>query len=106
MEASDPGQERHLTDSGLTGDKVNAPDPAAAPVQTDAEAAGLPTAYGTALASAKHQMAIALATPSPDVFSAWPQRDAQYQRHLGWLLFGWTFVLVGTGVVAGMVGWP
>ena len=30
-------------DSGLTGDKVNFPDPAAAPLGTDSEAAGVPT---------------------------------------------------------------
>ena len=30
-------------DSGLTGDKVNFPDPATAPLGTDSEAAGIPT---------------------------------------------------------------
>ena len=33
---------RKDVDSGLTGDKVNFPDPAAAPLGTDSEAAGTP----------------------------------------------------------------
>ncbi len=40
---SDPGIERAATDSGQTGDKIGHPDPAAAPVQADAEASGTPT---------------------------------------------------------------
>ena len=35
-------QLRHDIDQGLTGDKVRAPDPAAAPLGTDEEAAGTP----------------------------------------------------------------
>jgi hypothetical protein len=35
---------RHAIDSGNTGDKVNYPDPAAAPLGTDDEAAGTPPA--------------------------------------------------------------
>jgi hypothetical protein len=35
-------QLRHAIDSGRTGDKVDAPDPAAAPLGTDSEAAGAP----------------------------------------------------------------
>ena len=33
---------RHAVDSGRTGDKVAYPDPAAAPLGTDAEAGGIP----------------------------------------------------------------
>lgn len=40
---SDPGLERAATDAGRMGDKIGAPDPAAAPVQGDAEASGQPT---------------------------------------------------------------
>jgi hypothetical protein len=37
-------QLRHKIDRGATGDKVNFPDPAAAPLGTDAEAGGAPPA--------------------------------------------------------------
>lgn len=40
---SDPGLERSATDSGRMGDKIGAFDPAAAPVQGDAESSGQPT---------------------------------------------------------------
>lgn len=36
---------RHDIDSGRTRDKVSGPDPAAAPLGTDAEAAGTPTPF-------------------------------------------------------------
>ena len=35
-------QLRHAIDAGMTGDKVQAPDPASAPLGTDDEAAGKP----------------------------------------------------------------
>jgi hypothetical protein len=38
--APNTDQLRHAIDSGLTGDKVDFPDPAAAPLGTDSEAAG------------------------------------------------------------------
>lgn len=43
MPESDPGLERSATDSGRMGDKIGAFDPAAAPVQGDAESSGQPT---------------------------------------------------------------
>lgn len=52
MEESKPGkppnadQLRAAIDSGKTGDKVAFPDPAAAPLGTDAEAGGAPPAAG------------------------------------------------------------
>ena len=42
--AIETGRLRDKIDRGETGDKVAAPDPAAAPLHTDAEAAGTPTA--------------------------------------------------------------
>lgn len=105
MAASDPGHERHLTDSGLTGDKIKVLDPAAAPVHTDAEASGQPTPRQAALDAAKHQIAVAFATPRPDTFGAWRQ-PGQSQRRLAWVLSGWTSVLVVLGVIAGMISWP
>jgi hypothetical protein len=41
--AVETGELREAIDSGRTGDKVPARDPATAPLQTDAEAAGTPT---------------------------------------------------------------
>ncbi len=41
--ATEKGELRDAIDSGKTGDKVPARDPAAAPLHTDAEAAGTPT---------------------------------------------------------------
>lgn len=38
--ASNPDQVRAATDAGRTGDKVSFPDPAAAPLGTDAEVGG------------------------------------------------------------------
>lgn len=39
---SNPSQTRHATDTGKTRDKIDYPDPAAAPLGTDDEAAGAP----------------------------------------------------------------
>lgn len=44
---STTSQLKHDIDSGLTGDKVAAPDPAASPLGTDDEAAGRPASPGT-----------------------------------------------------------
>lgn len=55
--------------------------------------------------AAKRRIRDALSTPRPDTFSAWPQRNPEYQRRLGWVLLGWTIVLVGAGVIAGMISW-
>lgn len=104
MAAPDPGFERHLTDAGLTGDKINAQDPAAAPVQTDAEAAGQPTSRWAALDAAKHQIATAFATPRPETFGAWKQ-PGWAERRQGWTLLGWMSLLVALGIVAGMISW-
>ncbi len=47
-----PAQLRHDIDSGRTGDKIPFPDPAAAPLGTDEEAAGTPVS-GRAAAAAR-----------------------------------------------------
>lgn len=41
-------QLRDAIDSGKTGEKVAFPDPAAAPLETDAEAGGTPTTFAAA----------------------------------------------------------
>ena len=53
------GHLRTRVDAGRTGDKVNFPDPATAPYETGAEAAGEPTPRAAAEADARHQEAIA-----------------------------------------------
>lgn len=52
----DSGQYVAKTNRGLTHDKVDAPDPAAAPVHTDAEAAGRPTPAQASHAATREQM--------------------------------------------------
>jgi hypothetical protein len=56
-------QVRHRIDSGGTGDKVNFPDPAAAPLGTDEEAGGFSTsseaiAEAEAQQTSKHKVSI------------------------------------------------
>lgn len=58
----DPGIARAAIDAGLTGDKVPAGDPAAAPLQTDAESAGTPTSAAQAEADVRRQHRIARET--------------------------------------------
>jgi hypothetical protein len=71
-----PEQLRHDIDSGRTGDKVPASDPAAAPLGTDEEAAGTP------VSPARVAMARASETSRP---SEMPRR-----REVGsaWILIG------------------
>ena len=53
MKAPTTDQLRHAIDSGATGEKVDAPDPAAVPLGTDDEAAGYtPTRQERRLAAA------------------------------------------------------
>lgn len=99
----DTPQERAKTDAGLTGDKIRVADPAAAPLDTDAEAGGVPTSGPAALASLRRLVEIARATPRPDTFGAWRQPHEGHRR-LGWTLLAWGGVLVGLGVWAGLAG--
>jgi hypothetical protein len=52
-------QYRHQTDAGRFGDKVAVGDPAAAPIGTDDEAAGMPVPADIVAATAAHQSQIA-----------------------------------------------
>ena len=99
----DTPEERANTDAGMTGDKIRAADPAAAPVHTDAEAGGSPTRRASALASVRRLVDIAWATPRPDTFGAWRQPHASHRR-LGRTLLAWGVGLVGLGVAAGLAG--
>lgn len=102
--AAEAGRERHMIDSGMTGEKIAASDPATAPMQTDAESAGTPTPERLALASASELVEMTWRVPRPDTFGAWRQPDAAYQHRLGLRMMAWTAVAVGTGVIAGWVG--
>lgn len=99
-------EERARTDSGLTGDKIRTSDPAAAPVETDAETSGIPTDAAAARASIQRLMEIAWATPRPETFGAWRQPDATHHRRLGRILLLWTAILCALGVAAGLISWP
>ena len=55
----DPGLARAAIDAGVTGDKVPVGDPAAAPMDADAESAGTPTPRLDAGADISRQEAIA-----------------------------------------------
>lgn len=102
----DMGEERKATDAGLTGDKIKAADPAAAPQHTDAEASGAPTSGQAARDNLRRLLAIAWTTPSPDAFGAWRQPRDEHQRRLGWILLSWTVLLSALGVLAGVISWP
>lgn len=102
----DTGLGRARTDAGLTGDKISALDPAAAPVETDAEAAGAPTLGDASRASIGRLMEITWRTPEPETFGAWRQPDAQHHRRLGRILAVWTVILCAVGLAAGVMSLP
>ena len=60
---------RHAIDSGRTGDKVNFPDPAAAPLGSDDEAAGTPPTARDVESSLSQETSNA---PPADRPSTWP----------------------------------
>lgn len=100
---ADTGMERASTDAGRLGDKVAAQDPAAAPLETDAEASAHTTSKDAAAASlARHQdIANQSGTPRQGPFGARLQPRRRPSR--GWLLAVFTTVLVVAGVAAGLV---
>lgn len=107
MPDMDTGMERRHTDSGLTGDKIAINDPAAAPVHTDAEAAGTPTPRAAAMASVIRLMDNARRTPRPDTFGAWRHPNAAMQERLGRIAGFWLVVVpVALGLLAGWISWP
>ena len=57
-------QLRHDIDSGRTGDKVRASDPAAAPLGTDEEAAGTPVDPSVISAARRSEQSLPEATPA------------------------------------------
>jgi len=63
---STPEQLRHDIDKGRAGSKIDYPDPAAAPLGTDDEAAGTPPSPAAVDTARRHETAAAPVTPSPD----------------------------------------
>ena len=100
------GVERTLTDSGATGDKIRAADPAAAPLHTDSEASGHPTPSGPVLRSVRRLVRQTLRTPPPETFGAWRQPRDEGQRRLGWTGLIWSALLCLAGIGAGLAGLP
>lgn len=104
MPDMDTGQERRRIDKGLTGDKIAATDPAAAPMETDSESGGARMPTGKLrLAPARDLAELVWRTPAPDTFGVWRQPGPGH-RALGSLLLAWGIVLVGIGVAAGIYG--
>lgn len=70
-------QIRHAIDSGRGGDKVAFPDPAAAPLGTDDEAAGTPPSAAERAQAARHEIGAHAPTPDraknprPSMSSTW-----------------------------------
>ncbi len=101
----DYGQERARTDAGLTGDKVAVGDPAAVPVNTDAETAGTPTSTVLATRSARAQEQIARETrPQAGMAPFASNRQRLPRTGRGTVLIaGSLAVLVAAGLIAGAV---
>jgi len=86
-EHANPAQLRADIDSGRTGDKVAFPDPAAAPLGTDEEAAGTPVSPHAAA------LALSLETARPH-----PGRRADGAG------YAWTMIVFVAMVAAAIVG--
>jgi hypothetical protein len=99
--AGDPGHERQAADKGLLGDKIAVRDPAAAPMQTDAESAGAPTGRGEAARSVGVQKDIAARHPAATHFGAHEQPRGDAPGGIGAFLAVTVAALVALGVIAG-----
>ena len=86
---STSSQLRDDIDSGRTGDKVAWPDPAVAPLGTDAEAAGTPPAAEAVTAARQREISRSAASPS----------DRQRPR-AAWVLAALVLMIVGA-----LIGW-
>lgn len=102
-DGSDRGQTRAETDAGRLGDKIAHPDPAAAPLQGDAEAAGTPTsAQANEDAVAEQRRTGGSAAQTQPHFG----REAQPRRantRMTWMLTSVLTGLVAIGIVAALI---
>lgn len=101
---SDTGRMRAAIDGGLTGEKTNVSDPAAAPMETDAETSGTPTPRRQAEASVATLAEQTRSRPRPDTFGNWQKPGTTHQQRLGLRLLPWFALLAALGVAAGLVG--
>lgn len=84
---------RHRIDRGMAGYKKGFPDPAAAPLGTDDEAAGTPpTAEQIALA---HAQEVENRPDAPDVTHRGPVRPGRAERHGD----PWIWLVVAVGAI-------
>jgi hypothetical protein len=97
----DTGQQRAATDAGLTGDKIKVCDPAAAPVETDAEAAGSATPWAV-FDPVRNLMAEMLKADPVAKFGAYRQPHEQHASLP--VLLSLIGALAVLGVVLGIVG--
>lgn len=87
---------------GTPHEKIGIIDPAAAPPETDAEAAASPTGRDDARRSREQQQDIARRHPQPQHFGAQPQ-PGRGDARLGLFLAVTAAALVALGVIAGAV---
>lgn len=105
--ATDSGHERAHTDAGRTGDKIKALDPAAAPLETDAESSGHPTPLADALQSVRRLVDEVTGRSHGVTFGALRQpADAADQQRRGRVLMAWVAGLCLFGVALGVITWP
>lgn len=104
MPHPDPGTQRLATDRGLTGDKIPVSDPAAAPLQTDSEAAGIPISRSEACATTRDQAAIARGHPRPDTFGSHGHPFATAHQRSYWPMLALVIVMVLLGLLLGWWG--
>ncbi len=100
---TDTGELRDDIDKGRTGDKVPWPDPATAPRDTGAEAAGHPTPRAEAEADRKRQEEIAAGFDrqvDPMSAAETPARARMNRRFAAWLAVVLAVVVVVAIVVA------
>lgn len=104
---SETGQYRHAVDKGRTHDKIAAPDPAAAPLHTDAESSGYPTARAALAAVAADQARVG-GDETPVVSSSIPGRGQGQipSRRTAWLLGGAFAALGALGLLAALLSPP
>ena len=100
---SDTGRTRAAIDAGLTGDKVPVADPAAAPMNTDAETAGTPTPAYAAEADLRAQQAIAQESGASDVRPVTAGADPAARAHGGSRMPIIGVVLVASALLIGIL---
>lgn len=89
--------QRIAIDRGELRDKVDAADPAAAPLETDSEAAGMPHPAASGDADARQKSLAASRVPVPDVdrvAAVSRERRARDQRARRWRLAAFPLVIL------------